>query len=180
MGQTTDELRRDVDERRQDISRDLDAIGDKVSPKQAARRTTQSARQRVHDLRDTVMGTAESGASGVADVASSARDQVQQLPDMARRQTEGNPLAVGLVAFGGGLLLASLIKPTQREQQLAAQVQPGLEHAAAELRHTGEELAGELQEPAREAVESAGQSAKEAAQSVASGSSSGSSGGGVA
>src|SRR5690606_28177409 len=115
------------------------------------------------------MGRADDGAMAVSDAAASARDQVQQLPDMARRQTEGNPIAVGLVAFGGGLLLASLIKPTRQEQQMAASVQPGLEHAAQELRHSGEEMADQLKQPTREAVESTTQAAREAAQSVASG-----------
>jgi ElaB/YqjD/DUF883 family membrane-anchored ribosome-binding protein len=173
MGPTPDELRRDIDERRQEISRDLDAIGDKVSPRQAARRSTASARRRMHDLRDNVMGTASEGASSVSNVASTTRDQVEQVPDMARRQVEGSPLAVGMVAFGAGLLLAALLQPTEREQQLASNAQPGLERAAHELRRSGEEMAGELQEPAREAMQSAGETVREAAQSVASGPSGG-------
>jgi hypothetical protein len=171
MGPTTDELRHNIDERRGDISRDLDAIGEKVSPRQAARRTTASARRRIHDVRDSVMGTASDSASSLSEVASGTRDQLQQMPDMARRQVEGNPIAVGVVAFGAGLVLAALIKPSAPERQLASAAQPGLERAAHELRRTGEELVGELEEPAREAVQSTSETAREAAQSVATGSS---------
>jgi hypothetical protein len=169
MGQTTDELRQDINERRNEISRDLDAIGDKVSPRQAARRTSDSARRKLHDMRDTVMGSATQGTSAISDAATSARDRIEHVPDAARRQTKGNPLAVGLVAFGGGLLLASIMKPTSREQQLASNVQPELERAASHLRETGQELAAELAEPARDAAESAGQRVREAAQAVATG-----------
>ena len=33
MGQTADELRSQIDEQRRDVSRDLEAIGDRVSPR---------------------------------------------------------------------------------------------------------------------------------------------------
>lgn len=170
MGETTDDLRRDINERRQDISRDLDAIGDKVSPRQAARRTTDSARRRLHGVRDAVMGTASEGASAMSDTASAARDQLQQVPDLARRQTEGNPLAAGVVAFGAGMLVASLIKPSRGEQALASHVEPHLQQAASQLKEKGAEVAEQLEEPARQAAESAGQAAREAAEHVVSGS----------
>jgi hypothetical protein len=53
--------------------------------------------------------------SSAADMASSALEQ-------ARKRTWGNPLAAGLVVFGAGWLLSSLLPATEREQQAAAQL----------------------------------------------------------
>ena len=69
---------------------------------------------------DRVSGTASSAASSVQDAASSAAgtvqdaastaaDAVQQAPQAIRRQTRGNPLAAGLIAFGAGWLVSSLL-----------------------------------------------------------------------
>jgi hypothetical protein len=52
-----------------------------------------------------------SAASSVADAASSA-------PDMARRQTRGNPLAAGLIALGVGWLASSLLPLTEAANEI--------------------------------------------------------------
>ncbi len=81
---------------------------------------------------DRVSGTASSAASSVQDAASSAAgtvqdaastaaDAVQQAPQAIRRQTRGNPLAAGLIAFGAGWLVSSLLPASRREQELADQ-----------------------------------------------------------
>ena len=40
----------------------------------------------------------------------------------ARRQTQGNPLAAGLIAFGVGWLVSSLLPDSQKERELAHQL----------------------------------------------------------
>ena len=81
---------------------------------------------------DRVSGTASSAASSVQDAASSAAgtvqdaastaaDAVQEAPQAIRRQTRGNPLAAGLIAFGAGWLVSSLLPASRREQELADQ-----------------------------------------------------------
>ena len=42
-------------------------------------------------------------------------------PQAIRRQTRGNPLAAGLIAFGAGWLVSSLLPASRREQELADQ-----------------------------------------------------------
>ena len=46
MGQTADELRSQIDEQRRDVSRDLEAIGDRVSPRRMAVRVELGLRWR--------------------------------------------------------------------------------------------------------------------------------------
>ena len=109
MGQRAEELRADIARTRDDMSDTIDAMGDRISPKQMARRRTRALGQWTSSLRRTVMGT-------VSDTAGQARDQVGQVgdrlsgaagqarqgPELITRQTQGNPLAAGLVAFGDG------------------------------------------------------------------------------
>ena len=52
----------------------------------------------------------------------SVTDTARQAPTMVREHTEGNPLAVGLIAFAVGWLAGSLVPSSQAEQQAAEQV----------------------------------------------------------
>jgi hypothetical protein len=128
---------------------------------------------------DRVSGTASSAASSVQDAASSAAgtvqdaastavDAVQEAPRVLRRQTRGNPLAAGLIAFGAGWLVSSLLPASRREQELADQarqvaqekVQPVAQQVASEVREN-------LREPAQQAVESVRSTAQDAKDTVA-------------
>src|SRR3712207_6704926 len=57
----------------------------------------------------TVQGAASSAADSVSNAASTAAGAVQQAPDQVIRQTQGNPLAAGLIAFGVGWLVSRLL-----------------------------------------------------------------------
>ena len=128
---------------------------------------------------DRVSGTASSAASSVQDAASSAAGTVQdaattaagavqEAPAAIRRQTRGNPLAAGLIAFGAGWLVSSLLPATRREQELADQakqvaqerVQPVAQQVAAEVKEN-------LREPAQQAAESVRSTAQDARDTVA-------------
>jgi hypothetical protein len=167
VAQSTEQLKSDIALRREEIGRDLEAIGNKVSPSQMVERRKESAKAKVKNVRESIMGSADTAGSGVSRVG----DKVQEIPDLARQRVQGSPLGVGLVAFGAGLIVASLIKPTRAEQRAVERVQPELEQAASGLRQAGEEAAIDLRDHAQEAVSHVGQSAKEAAQSQAQGSS---------
>jgi hypothetical protein len=85
---------------------------------------------------------------------------VTEAPQLVRQQTQGNPLAAGLVAFGVGMLVSSLVPASDREKELAAQAE---QKAMGPLQEKAQEIGGQLQESAQE---SAGQ-VKEAAVSAA-------------
>jgi hypothetical protein len=127
---------------------------------------------------DRVSGTASSAASSVQDAASSAAGTVQdaaasaagagqEAPAAIRRQTRGNPLAAGIIAFGAGWLVSSLLPASRREQELADQakqvaqekVQPAAQQLAAEVKEN-------LREPAQQAVESVRSTAQDAKDTV--------------
>jgi hypothetical protein len=116
----------------------------------------------------SVQGVASTAAGAVQDAASSAAGAVQEAPQAIRRQTRGNPLAAGLIAFGAGWLVSSLLPASRREQELADQakqvaqekVQPVLTQVAGEVK---ENLAG----PAQDAVESVKSTAQDAKDTVA-------------
>src|SRR5690606_40711927 len=111
----------DIERTRTELSRDVDALGEKVKPGNVARRQVDRVRSGVTSVKDRVMGSAHDtvdsardtshgvaergreAASSVADsarsTASSVADTVSSAPRAMREQTQGNPLAVGLVAL---------------------------------------------------------------------------------
>ena len=134
MGEETEQLRREIEATREDISRDVDALTYKASPSRIVGDRVDRTKSRLTSAKDRVFGSASDAGSSVQDRASSvagsatdtlgsAKDSVssaasgaagavQAAPDVARRQTEGNPLAAGLIAFGVGWLVSSLVPPS--------------------------------------------------------------------
>ena len=141
MGKTAEDLRRDLEEQRDSLGRDLVAIGDRVSPGRMVERRRLAVRQSFGRARDAVMGAkdtasdttqhaASSAQSAVGSAASAVGDAVTSAPAGHPVTDAGEPLAAGLVAFGVGALAGSLLPTTRREEQAVAQVQPALESAA--------------------------------------------------
>jgi len=142
MGQTTEELRAQIAEQREDLGRDLEAIGDRVSPGRMAQRRKAVVRQSWTNTKERVMGT-----------AGDARGAVGSVPSNAKSAIEGNPLAVGLVAFGAGLVIATLLPETGAEQQLAEKMQPSLENAASQVGAAAQDTAEQMKPKVQEAAD---------------------------
>ncbi|HEX7095772.1 MAG TPA: DUF3618 domain-containing protein [Acidimicrobiales bacterium] len=174
MGQTAEELRDQLATQREDLGRDLEAIGDRVSPGRMVERRQAAMRRRFTDMRNALMGAADTATHVTTDSASSGASRVSDaLTDAARgaRTTaQGNPLAMGLVAFGAGLVAATLFPASSTERRLAGQAQPTLEHAAEQVGPKAKEMVGEmrdeLQPAAKGAVSEVGETAKQAADTV--------------
>jgi phage-related protein len=187
MGQSAQQVRADIERTRENLGQDLDAIGDKISPRQAVRRRTDRVRGTLTDMKERVMGSVESAtttvtsegssvagsvrdaasdvASSVGDAASGAAEAVRGAPDVVKKQTEGNPMAVGLIAFGLGVLAGTVLPSTQTEKRMAPQlreqvVEPVKETASEAARGVGQDLRG----GAEEAAERVKQTAQEGAQ----------------
>ena len=138
----------------------------------------QAVRSQAHQTADRVSGTASSAASSVQDVAStaagavqdaasSAAGAVQEAPRTIRRQTRGNPLAAGLIAFGAGWLVSSLLPASRREQELADQAkQVAQDKVAPVAQQVAGEVGENLREPAQQAVESVRSTAQDARDTV--------------
>jgi hypothetical protein len=115
----------------------------------------------------SVQGAASSAAGTVQEAASTAADAVQQAPQAIRRQTRGNPLAAGLIAFGAGWLVSSLLPATRREQELADQArQVAQERVQPVVQQVASEVGDNLREPAQQAAESVKATAQDARDTV--------------
>ena len=185
-------IRRQIEETRRELSYDVDALNEKVNPARVVDRRVSAAKGKLSRAKDKVMGTAvdtkekvmgtahdtgyqaqgmASNAVGtVQDAASSAVGAVQQAPDTIVRQTQGNPLAAGLIAFGAGWLISSLLPATQKEQQLAMQAETALRENKDMLlepaKQAAQEIGEQLKPAAQEAVESVKATAQDAAATV--------------
>ena len=163
MGEDTQGLRRDIENTREELSRDVDALTEKVSPSRIVDRSLERTKGRLSDMKDRVMGSAESAGGTMTDTASGAADTVKQ-------KTQGNPLAAGLIAFGAGWLLSSLIPASEKEAELAGRaVDVAKERGkplAREAADIGSEIGHELKDRAEEAAESVKSTTTVAASTV--------------
>ena len=114
-----DAIRAEIDRTRGRLSEDVDVLTESVRPSSVAKRTAQRATSRASRLKETVMGTAHDTTSAGSDKAHGAAEAVKDVPDMARRQARGNPLAAGAVALAAGWLVGSLLPASEKERQLA-------------------------------------------------------------
>jgi hypothetical protein len=173
---TTDALRTELDDQREEMGRTLEAIGDRVSPRRIVERgrdaTTGRARRAVHRARERVMGAlpGDSSVGGTASgVAHSAGDSVRSAEESVLDTTRSNAVAAGAIAFGVGFLAAMAFPKTRTEQRAAERVAPQLEAAAGEVGHAEREVAEELKPALQQGVEQVKETATSA---VSSGSSS--------
>lgn len=122
---------------------------------------------KLQSAKESTMGAATHAAESTRETLSSAREHVSQAGERAsaathdavtgvREQTEGNPLAAGLVAFGIGWLVSSLLPASEAETQVAQR--------AGEL---AGEHSGPVREEAKQAASEVGQSLQEHAQDAA-------------
>lgn len=168
-----DAIRADIEQTRQNLSQNVNALGEAVQPSTIAKRQVDKAKGAAVGLKDKVMGTAEDAvagvgdrASGVGDSASSLKDSVASAPDLAKQQTQGNPLAAGLIALGAGWLLGSLLPASNREQDAAEALKEHAKPLVGEAQDVAKEAVQNLKEPALEAADSVKSSAQDAVQTV--------------
>ena len=108
---------------------------------------------------DRAKGAAQQTGQAISDTADQAKHMAQQAPQQVRQQTRGNPLAAGLVAFGLGALIGSLIPSTEAER---AAVGAAKEKAGPAIEEA-KEMARDAIEQVKPAVQEAGESLKQAA-----------------
>ncbi|WP_410640988.1 DUF3618 domain-containing protein [Amycolatopsis sp. lyj-346] len=171
-------IRREIEGTQRNLSTDVNALTEKVTPGRIVERRIGRMRTAVGNARDRVMGTAAdhastagdkvgSVASTTQDKVSSAADAVSEAPASIRRGTQGNPLAAGLIAFGAGWLVSSLLPASEPERRLAGQATDlAREHVAPVAQHAAEELKENLREPVQQAAQSVKSEAADAASTV--------------
>ncbi|MEU6078253.1 DUF3618 domain-containing protein [Micromonospora sp. NPDC047074] len=185
MSNDPDRIRWEIENTRNELSSDVDALADRVNPRRIAGERVGQARGAFTRAREKVMGVQSDGhgagqrmshATGSArafgeqsreqmsHAAVSMRDEARSLGQQSRQQTQGNPLAAGLIAFGAGLLVSSLIPPSRPERQWAGQARGMVSEHSDQLRaqagrlreqagQVGHEMRDNLREPAQHAAQ---------------------------
>jgi cell division septum initiation protein DivIVA len=181
-------IQEEIEHTRASLSRDVDRLGDKVSPGKVVSRRLNRVKNSATSMRDRVMGSPDddAGAHGVggavasaassaknavnsaaSNAASSVGDTVTNAPQAARRQAQGNPLAAGLIAFGAGWLLSSLAPASPPEEDLARRAEQKAADLAQPLKDHAQDVAAELQQPLQRSAEEIKSTATDAAQQTA-------------
>jgi ElaB/YqjD/DUF883 family membrane-anchored ribosome-binding protein len=182
-------IRRQIEQTQRELSYDVDALNEKVNPSRLMDRRVSAAKGRFGRVRERVMGSAhdtrataqyrtqsaagtvqdraQDAAESVQGAAQQAAHAVQQAPDTIVRQAQGNPLAAGLIAFGVGWLVSSLLPASERERELAQQAESAVREHKDELLAPAKQAAQEVGEQLRPAAEQAVQEVKTTAQDAA-------------
>src|SRR5919107_1370355 len=157
-----EELRTEIEQTRANLSQNVNALGEAVTPSAIARRQVDKVKGAGIGVKDKIMGSAEDARSSVAGSASSSASSVGdsmsslgessgQVPQVARRKAQGNPLAAGMIALGAGWLVGSLLPASEKERQAAAAVKEKAQPVVSEAQSLAKDAAQNLQQPAQEA-----------------------------
>ena len=179
MSENPDVIRADIEATRARLGTNVDAVADKVTPSHIVQRQTDRVKENVKDAvfgaKEKVMGAADHTAGNVHSATGSAGAHLSDAgaaigdaPAMAKTKTQGNPLAAGLIAFGAGLLVSSLIPASQKEREAADALKSAAEPLTTELTEAAKHVAEGLKEPAQEAMENVKATASEATEHVKS------------
>jgi hypothetical protein len=174
MGQESEELRSDIEQRRASMTDTLDAIEDRVVPGRIIERRRQAVRGWAGGVKDRVMGTAQtatdqtgSAMGHVGAGMSHAADVVSDGPAQVQRATAGSPLIAGAVAFGLGALVAALLPQTEPERKAVEAIQPQLDAATDAVKDAGQHALDTAKSSTQDAVQDLKTSASEHAHEVA-------------
>ena len=160
----SERIRQDIEKTRQELSQDVDSLTDKVSPSRIVERRVGKAKSALSGAKEKVMGVAPSMPS--TSPGQAAGDAKESLTNAA----SGNPLAAGLIAFGAGWLISSLMPASSAEKQAAGAAKDMIkEHSdmlTAPLQEAADSVKQSMQEPVQEAVAAVKSTATDAVASV--------------
>ncbi|WP_432561669.1 DUF3618 domain-containing protein [Kineococcus sp. SYSU DK003] len=166
MAEEPEQLKHDIEGTRSQLSADLDALSDKISPSNVAHRQVEAAKASVAGVRDRIMGSAHDAADSVKGAADSVKGAASSSGDAAgggvakaKSKAQGNPLAAGVIAFGAGWLLSSLFPASAKETEATRAL-------VETAKDKGQPLLQEAKSMASEVGSSLGEHAKEAAAQV--------------
>lgn len=175
MSENPEQIRRDIERTRTDLSNNVNALADSGNPAKVAQRQVDKVKDSARGVKERIFGSPydpyDDGAVGdardrVAGVVDDAGQAVQDAPRQVRRHTQGNPLAAGLIAFGLGALVGGLIPSSRKEQELVDQAKEQAQPLVAEAKEMAQEAVDHLKPAAQEAAESVKATAQDGAQNV--------------
>jgi uncharacterized protein YjbJ (UPF0337 family) len=181
MAEEPDRLRQDIENTRASLTRDVDMLADKTSPTRVAQRrwsavkervmgTSEHARHAAADRTSSAMGTVQDKAGAVQDkageAAHQAADSVRNAPQAVAQQTQGNPLAAGIIAFGVGMLAATVIPVTDVERRAGQQLKDNAGDLTDQVKDVAVEMKDDLSGSVQQAVGQVRETATDAAQTT--------------
>ena len=166
MSENPDEIRSEIEETRRRLGTNVDVVADKVTPSHVVLRQTEKVKDAAFGVKENIMGAADEAVDSGRSAIEDAGAAIGEAPRRLAGQTQGNPLAAGLIAFGAGLLVASLIPPSEKEREAAEALKEAAGPLTTELAEAAKDVAQGLQEPAQEALENVKDSVSEAAAHV--------------
>ncbi|WP_024365249.1 DUF3618 domain-containing protein [Arthrobacter sp. TB 26] len=177
MSENPDVIRADIEATRARLGTNVDAVADKVTPSHIVHRQADKVKENVKDavfgVKEKVMGTADHAAGNANSAAgtagahfSDAGAAIGDAPTQVKTKTQGNPLAAGLIAFGAGLLVSSLIPASQQEREAADALKTAAEPLTSELTEAAKHVAEGLKEPAQAAMDNVKATATDATEHV--------------
>ena len=173
MSDNPDQIRADIDRTRHEISRDVDALAEKVDPHKVVDRQTDKVRDKVRGFQESIMGSPDDDHSTLDDAkayAQGAKDRagevVQDAPAQVKQRTRGNPLAAGLIALGAGWLIGSLMPSSKPEQDAAAALKDKAEPLVEEAKSAAQEMGEHLKPQAQEAAQTLQDTGRSSVQNV--------------
>jgi hypothetical protein len=181
MSENPDAIRADIEATRARLGTNVDAVADKVTPSHIVQRRSNKVKESVKDavfgVKEQVMGTADhttdrvhlpvhAGTGSTGAHLADAGTPIGDAPRQVRVKTQGNPLAAGLIAFGAGMLLSSLIPASEKEREAAETLKAKAEPITTELTEAARNVAEGLKAPAQEAMENVKTTAAEATDHV--------------
>ena len=179
MSNNPDEIRADIEATRRELGQDVDALADKVTPTKIMDRQVGKVKSAVGSVKDRVMGATTGAKERVMGVTSDTKDRVKgattdareglaEAPHLAADKARGNPLAAGLIAFGVGMLAASLVPASKKEKELANSIKDAAQPLVGEVTDAAKQMGENLRQPAQEAAASLKDTATEAVGNVKS------------
>lgn len=172
---TPEEIRAEIDATRAELSSDVDALTDKVTPSKIAHRQTEKVKGKLTSVKESIMGVASdakdtvtSGVSSGAGAVGDAASNIADAPHMVSEKAKGSPIAVGLIAFGVGALIASLIPASEKEKAAASQIKDAAQPLVEQATDAAKEVASHLKEPAQDAAAAVKDQAAESVDTVKS------------
>ena len=178
MSENPDAIRADIEATRARLGTNVDAVADKVTPANIVHRQSDKVKASVKDavfgVKEKVMGAADHAAGNVHSATGNAGTHLgnagthlgnagshlgdagsalADAPTQMKAKAQGNPLAAGLIAFGAGLLVSSLIPASQKEREATEALKSAAEPLKTELTDAAKNVAEGLKEPAQAAME---------------------------
>ena len=177
-----EEIRRDIERTRAELSDNVSALGDSTSPSNIARGQVDKVKDSATSLKEKVFGSPEDpyddgmvgdarsrlgdSTDNAAGLVSGARDAVSDAPQQVKSGTRGNPMAAGLIAMGIGALIGGLIPASRKESEAAHQLKEAAQPLVDQAKQVFNEAKDNLQPVVQEAVGAVQDVAQDAGEKV--------------